>query len=107
MHIMSTNFAKTLFGDMNMTSNYDVTNSTHQMQMTTICHWMKPPRKIFAYATDLEAKTGMLGRSCHLVCSRWCFLNYAEKSWATSSLQNFSNFVWLNCTFLYRGGFKG
>jgi len=28
---------------MNMTSNYDVTNSAHQTQMTTICHWMKPP----------------------------------------------------------------
>ena len=32
---------------MNMTSNCDVTNSAHQTQMTTICHWMNPPMKIF------------------------------------------------------------
>jgi len=28
---------------MNITSTCDVTNSTHQTQMTTICHWMNPP----------------------------------------------------------------
>jgi len=38
---------KRWFGNTNMTSNCDVTNSAHQMQMTTICHWMKPPIKIF------------------------------------------------------------
>jgi len=32
---------------MTVTSNYDVTNSTHQILMTTICHWMKSPMKIF------------------------------------------------------------
>jgi len=32
---------------MNMTSNCDVTNSAHQIQMTTICHWMQTPMKIF------------------------------------------------------------
>jgi len=47
MHIMSANFAKVLFGTMNMTSKCDVTNSVHQIQMTTICHCMKPPMKIF------------------------------------------------------------
>jgi len=31
---------------MNMTSKGDVTNSAHQTQMTTICHWMNPPMKI-------------------------------------------------------------
>ena len=51
MHIMSTNFAKTLFENMSMTSNCDVTNSAHQIQMTTICHWMNPPWKFSAYAT--------------------------------------------------------
>jgi len=36
---------------MNMTSNCDVTNSEHQIQMTTVCHWMKPPPiKFSAYA---------------------------------------------------------
>jgi len=32
---------------MNMTSNYDVTKSAHQIQMTITCHWMKPTTKIF------------------------------------------------------------
>jgi len=33
---------------MNMTSNYDVTKTSHPKQMTTICYWMKlPPMKIF------------------------------------------------------------
>ena len=31
-----------------MTSNCDVTKSVHQIQMTTICHWMKPLMKIFS-----------------------------------------------------------
>jgi len=32
---------------MNMMSNFDVTNSAHQIQMTIICHWMKPPHENF------------------------------------------------------------
>jgi len=37
---------------MNMTSNCDVTNSANQIQVTTVCHWMKlPPWKFSAYAT--------------------------------------------------------
>jgi len=33
---------------MNMTSNCDVTKNAHQIQMTTICRWMKTlPMKIF------------------------------------------------------------
>ena len=32
---------------MNMTSNCDVTKAAHQKQMTTLCHWMNPPMKIF------------------------------------------------------------
>jgi len=31
--------------------NCDVTNSRHQMQMTTICHWIQPPWEFSAYAT--------------------------------------------------------
>jgi len=30
-----------------MTSNCDVTKTAHHKQMTTICHWMNPPMKIF------------------------------------------------------------
>jgi len=38
---------------MNMTSNCDVTKTAHHKQMTTMCHWMKPPLwKSSAYATD-------------------------------------------------------
>jgi len=54
MHIMSTNVTKTLFGNMNMTSNCDVINSTHQMQMTNICHWMKRPMTIFCVRCRLH-----------------------------------------------------
>jgi len=35
MHILSTNFAKMLFGNMEMKSNCDVTYSAHQIQMIT------------------------------------------------------------------------
>jgi len=43
---------KRWFGNMDMTSNCDVTNSAHQIQMTTIWPWTKPPWKFSAYATD-------------------------------------------------------
>ena len=46
--------SKRWFGNMNMTSNCDVTNSGHQMQMTTTCHWMTPPWEFSAYATALK-----------------------------------------------------
>jgi len=42
-YIMSTNLVKTLVWK----HEYDIINRTHQMQMTTICHWMNPPMKIF------------------------------------------------------------
>ena len=38
---------KRWFGNRTMTSFCDVTNSTHQIQMTTLCRWMKPPMKSF------------------------------------------------------------
>jgi len=38
---------KRWFGNMHMTSNCDVTNSAHQIQITTACHWLKSPVKIF------------------------------------------------------------
>jgi len=34
-------------GDVNMTSNRDIPNSAHQIQMTTIFHWMKSPHENF------------------------------------------------------------
>jgi len=46
-------FPKRWFGNVTMASNCDVINSAHQIQMATICHWMKPPPwKFSAYATD-------------------------------------------------------
>jgi len=44
------------FGNMNMTSTCDDTNSAHQLQMTTMCHWMKSPSwKFSACATALNS----------------------------------------------------
>ena len=45
---------------MNMTSNCNVTNSSRQMQVTTICHWMKTnPWKFSAYAADSRSYCSM------------------------------------------------
>ena len=38
---------KRWFGNMNTTSYCDGTNSAPRIQMTTICHWMKPPHENF------------------------------------------------------------
>ena len=45
---------KRWFGNRTMTSFCDVTNSAHQIQMATLCRWMKtPPWKVSAYAPVL------------------------------------------------------
>jgi len=39
---------KRWFGNMNMTSNCDVINRGHEVEMIIICHWMNPSHmKIF------------------------------------------------------------
>jgi len=38
---------KRWLGSRNMTLNSDVTNSPHQIQMTTIRHWINPPHENF------------------------------------------------------------
>jgi len=38
---------KRWFRNRTMTSFCDVTNSAHQIQMTTLCHWMKTPHEKF------------------------------------------------------------
>ena len=54
---------KRWFGNMEMTSSCDVTNSEHQIQMTTIWPWTKPPPwKFSAYAT---AATALFIPICH------------------------------------------
>ena len=46
---------KRWFGNTTMTSFCDVTNSAHQIQMTTLCHWMKlPPMKSFCVRHCIE-----------------------------------------------------
>jgi len=45
---------------MNMTSNCDVKKSAHQIQMTTICHWMTHLQwKFCAYATFVTCTLGL------------------------------------------------
>jgi len=59
------------FGNRTMTSNCDVTNSAQQTQMTTLCHWMKPPPwKLSAYATVWDFAKITLTR----VSSHWLWL---------------------------------
>jgi len=49
MPIMLTTSPKRWFGNRNMASNCDVTNSKHQIQITTICRWQKNPYGTFLY----------------------------------------------------------
>jgi len=51
---------KRWFGNRTMTSNCDVTNSAHQIQMTTLCHWMNPPMKSFCVRHWMNAKQGLM-----------------------------------------------
>jgi len=48
---------KCSFGNMIMTLNSDVTNNPYQIQITTICHLIKPPRKFSEYATCVSARS--------------------------------------------------
>ena len=58
MHIMSTNFAKTLVWKHDyMTSNCDVINSAHQIQMTPYTTEWTPPWKFSAYATACDVES--------------------------------------------------
>jgi len=47
MHTMSTNFAKTLVWKHGNDVKFDVTNSAHQIQITTIWPWTKLPHENF------------------------------------------------------------
>jgi len=44
---MSRTSLKRWFGNRTMTSDCDVTNNAQQIQMTTLCHWMKTPHENF------------------------------------------------------------
>jgi len=50
---------------MNATSNCDVTDSAHQIQMTTISHWMNTPPlvKIFCARHCLQESWSMVQRT--------------------------------------------
>jgi len=77
MPIVSTKFAKMLVWKMNMTSNCDVTKSAHQMQMlmATICHWITPPWKFYAYATAV---------SCAKLVLKLSWQKQMTLNWATA-----------------------
>jgi len=55
-----------------MTSNCDVTISAHQIQMTTLCHWMKPPHENFL-RMPLASLPDATCRS-----RQWCHINTIE-----------------------------
>jgi len=81
---------KRWFGNMNMTSNCDVTNSTHQIQMTTICHWMSPPpmkifcvRQWFKYIGHRRPTSRMISR-CHQPYINLPYCS-AESAWTSVS----------------------
>ena len=55
-------------GNRTITSFCDVTNSAHQIQMTTLCRWMNPPPwKVSAYAT-----ASWNAKSCNICHSKYC-----------------------------------
>jgi len=53
------------FGNMNITSNCNVTNSAHQIQRTTICHWMKPPHEFFCVRHCMKHINSVVQSSCN------------------------------------------
>ena len=77
---------KRWFGNTNVTSNCDVTNSSHQIQMTTICHWMNLPWKFSSYAIGYARDKG-LRFSLQLTQRRQEAANSlpAQKPWQHSS----------------------
>jgi len=50
---------KRWFGNMEITSICDVTNSAHQIQMTTVWPWTKPPHENFL-RTPLRTRWGKI-----------------------------------------------
>ena len=63
---------QTSLENMYMTSNCDVTNSAHQVQMTTICHWMKPPHENFL-RTPLKVFLDECPPTTMSSCLKWPF----------------------------------
>ena len=82
---------KRWFVNMEMTSNCDVTNSEHQIQMTTIRPWTKtPPMKIFC------------ARHCSLSIS---FLRTKRLAWYTAARQLFTRWMWTDASRLNQSKF--
>jgi len=71
---------KRWFGNRTMTSFCDVTNSAHQIQMTILCRWMKPP-----------PMKRLCVRHCWVHCAR-CTLQDNEH-WSTEKTQILSRHV--------------
>jgi len=68
---------KRWFGNRTITSFCDVTNSAHQIQMTTLCRWMKPPHEKFL-RTPLDVSVESFTQAVYLNCNfaKW-LLKYA------------------------------
>ena len=60
---------KRSFGNRNMTSNCDATNSAHLMKTTIICHFNELPMKIFCTRNCLQVA---LLRITHQQKNLWC-----------------------------------
>jgi len=70
---------KRWLGNMNTTSNCDVTNSAHQMQMTTMCHWMKSPHEN-VLCTPLCRFVVKLNDVCNFSFQLQTFKNFSQIS---------------------------
>jgi len=87
------------FGNRTMTSFCAVTNSAHQMQMTTLCRWMKPsPWKVSADATaffqiDLKAFLAWTSITALLAFNLVKKINSLKIEYNKLSVSNLSQFM--------------
>jgi len=84
MHVVSTNFAKTVFANVNMTSYCDVTNNVCPVTMTTIRHCSIPE-----FGRGASNQTVALGITRPLHATESCTLPiyFNDKSFILSKRQ--------------------
>jgi len=105
---------KRWFENMEMTSNCDVTNCEHQIQMTTIWAWTKPPRENFLRTPLAQGNTegpwgrqGALGvgNSYAIFIIFWCLFGHRwevdiinkQRKEQDPSIPSSLPLVWLAC----------
>jgi len=76
MHVVSTNFAKTLLANLNMTSQYDVTNGVYPVTMTTIRHCSILE---FGRGASNQAVEPVIARPLHVTASLNTFRSLARE----------------------------